>query len=76
MGRIDEAMNRAQLDAGHGTGAAAPTPSPSPSPMTVRAARFSGAAVAECPDCGAVCAYWDESDLDDAGRLMCTHDAG
>ena len=30
MGRIDEAMNRAKLDAGHGTGAAAPTPAPSP----------------------------------------------
>lgn len=30
MGRIDEAMNRAKLDAGQGTGAAAPTPAPSP----------------------------------------------
>lgn len=30
MGRIDEAMNRAKLDASHGTGAAAPTPAPSP----------------------------------------------
>ena len=30
MGRIDEAMNRARMDAGQGTGAAAPTPAPSP----------------------------------------------
>ena len=30
MGRIDEAMNRARMDAGQGTGAAAPAPAPSP----------------------------------------------
>lgn len=27
------------------------------------AARFTGAAVRSCPDCGSVCAYWDDSDL-------------
>jgi hypothetical protein len=31
--------------------------------MRYRAARFTGAPVMECPDCGAVCAYWDADDM-------------
>ena len=27
------------------------------------ASKFGGAAVKWCPDCGRVCAYWDDSDL-------------
>lgn len=42
-----------------------------PVPMATRAARFTGAWVAECPECGALCAYWDAEDLDDEGRLLC-----
>ncbi len=33
--------------------------------------RFGGAYVATCPVCGLVCAYWDESDLNDNGDLEC-----
>jgi hypothetical protein len=35
-----------------------------------RNAHFTGALVAECADCHRVCAYWDDDDLDDQGRLM------
>ena len=27
--------------------------------------------IATCPECGAVCAYWDEEDLDEEGNLLC-----
>jgi capsular exopolysaccharide synthesis family protein len=59
MGRIDEAMNRAKLDAGQGTGAAAPTPAPPPwevEPLEGRggtvaaAAAPAGAATDEAPE--------------------------
>jgi hypothetical protein len=45
-----------------------------PTAMTPRNAHFTGARVAECPDCHSVCAGWDEDDLDDEGRLLCWHD--
>lgn len=32
---------------------------------------WSGALIAECPDCHLICAYWDEEDLDEDGRLLC-----
>ena len=46
MGRIDEAMNRAKLDAGLGTGAAAPAPAPSPWEVDAPAVREQPARVA------------------------------
>jgi hypothetical protein len=39
--------------------------------MVPRTARMSGAYVAECPECGAVCAYWEDEDLDEDGNLRC-----
>lgn len=39
--------------------------------MVFRRAHFTGAPVAECPQCNTVCVYWDSDDLDDDGKLIC-----
>lgn len=44
-----------------------------PAAMHVYGASMTGALVARCPVCDTVCAYWDEDDLDEDGRLMCWH---
>ncbi len=49
MGRIDEAMNRAKLDAGQGTGAAASTPAPSPWEVEAPDSRERAVAVPAAP---------------------------
>ena len=49
MGRIDEAMNRSKLDAGHGTGAAAPAPAPPPWEVEPPDGRERSVAVADSP---------------------------
>ncbi len=44
--------------------------------MVTYHSRLGGNYVAQCPDCGTVCAYWDSDDLDSDGRLMCWHGEG
>jgi len=45
-----------------------------PVAMEARRSSFESSIVAECPQCGNVCAHWDADDLDDEGRLMCYHE--
>jgi hypothetical protein len=33
--------------------------------------RFAGNFIARCPKCDAVCAFWDDDDLDEEGHLLC-----
>jgi len=39
--------------------------------METYRAHFTGAFVAQCHECGRVCPYWDEDDLNEAGQLEC-----
>lgn len=39
-------------------------------------ARFGGGLEMICPECGAVCAYWDAGDLDEYGNLPCSDCGG
>ena len=39
--------------------------------METYRAHFTGAFVARCPECGQVCASWDDDDLNEAGQLIC-----
>ncbi len=39
--------------------------------METYRAHFTGAYVAQCGECGRVCAYWDDDDLNEAGQLEC-----
>jgi hypothetical protein len=45
-----------------------------PSVMIPHWSRWGAAFVATCPDCGSVCGYWDDDDLDEHGNLLCWHD--
>ena len=40
--------------------------------MEMSRAHFTGSLVATCPECGAVCAYWEAEDLTEDGHLLCT----
>lgn len=42
-----------------------------PTVMVTYNAHLTGAHVARCPVCDAVCAYWDDEDLDEHGHLLC-----
>lgn len=39
--------------------------------MTQYRTHFTGAWVAQCPNCGIVVPYWDEDDLNENGELTC-----
>lgn len=39
--------------------------------MKCYTASMTGALVAKCPQCGMVCAYWEQEDLDENGNLLC-----
>jgi hypothetical protein len=42
-----------------------------PQVMETHHSYFGGNFVASCRACGAVCAYWDEDDLDEQEQLLC-----
>lgn len=44
--------------------------------METYRAHFTGAYVAQCHECGRVCAYWDVDDLNDDGQLECHCEEG
>ena len=39
--------------------------------MTTYRTRLTGQLVAQCNECGTVCTYWDEDDLNEDGLLEC-----
>ena len=44
--------------------------------MEFRRSTWGTMTVAECPECGTICVYWDEDDLNEDGQLVCQCEEG